>query len=161
MILQHRPSLVIRGMIALIAFGIVMTNAALLLSDQAPGVLRSLFGDLARRITERLDGDGRAGAALGTRDIGGDSIIHFSMWAIAMLVIGLAVWSWARLAIASVTVAATSLIIEAAQGRYSSSRVVEATDAAFNLLGVAVGAGTAAAVYIVVEGLGHLFAPSD
>lgn len=161
MILQHRPSLVIRGMIALIAFGIVMTNAALLLSDQAPGVLRSLFGDLARRITERLDEDGRAGAALGTRDIGGDSIIHFSMWAIAMLVIGLAVWSWARLAIASVTVAATSLIIEAAQGRYSSSRVVEATDAAFNLLGVAVGAGTAAAVYIVVEGLGRLFAPSD
>ena len=161
MILQHRPSLAVRSMVALIAFGIVMANAALLLSDQAPGILRSLFGDLARRITERLDEDGRAGAALGARDIGGDSIIHFSLWAVAMLVVGLAVWSWAGLIIASVTVAMTSLILEAAQGRYSSSRAVEATDAAFNLLGVAVGAGVADAVYVVVEGLGRLFTPSD
>jgi hypothetical protein len=133
----------------------------LLLSDRAPRILRSLFGDLVRRITERLDADGRAGAALGARDIGGDSIVHFGLWAVAMLVVGLAVWSWAGLIVASITVAGTSLVLEVAQGRYSSSRAVEATDAAFNLLGVAVGAGVAAAVYVTVDGLGRLVKSSN
>jgi hypothetical protein len=159
--LRHRPSLGVRSAIAVLAFGIVLANATLLLSDRAPRVLRSLFGDPVRRITERLDANGSAGAALGARDIGGDSIVHFGLWAVAMLVVGLAVWSWAGLVLASVTVAATSLILEVAQGRYSSSRAVEAADAAFNLLGVAVGAGVAAAVYVTVDGLGRLFKPSN
>jgi hypothetical protein len=160
MTLQHRPGLGVRSALALLAFGIVVANATLLLSDRAPGILHSLFGDLVRRITERLDADGRAGAALGARDIGGDSVVHFGLWAVAMLVVGLAVWSWGGLVVASITVAATSLVLEVAQGRYSSSRAVEATDAAFNLLGVAVGAGAAAAVYVTIDGLGRLFKPS-
>ena len=161
MTLRHRPGRGVRGAIALFALGIVVANAMVLLSDRAPRVLRSIFGDFVRRITERLDAGGSAEAALGARDIGGDSIVHFGLWAVAMLVVGLAIWSWAGLIVASFSVAATSLVVEVAQGRYSSSRAVEATDAAFNLLGVTVGAGAAATVYVTVEGLGRLFNPSD
>lgn len=161
MTLQHRPGLGVRSAIALLAFGILLTNATLLLSDRAPRVLHNIFGDFVRRITQRLDADASAEATLRARDIGGDSIVHFGLWAVAMLVVGLAVWAWAELLIASSTVAAISLVLEVAQGRYSSTRAVEAIDAAFNLLGVAVGAGAAAAVYVTVDGLGRLVKASD
>ncbi len=56
-------------------------------------------------------------------------------------------------------VAAVSLFLEMAQGRYSTSRAVEASDAAFNLLGVAAGAIGAAVVYLAIEAGGRFFAP--
>ncbi len=157
MSLVHRPPIGLRVLIALLGFGAVLANAALLLSDRAPGVLRTLFGDSVRRITERLDAGGRAESALGATDIGNDSVVHFGLWAVATIVVGLAVWSWVGLATASVVVASTSLFLEAAQGRYSSTRAVEASDAAFNLLGVTAGAIGAAIVYVVIEAGGRLF----
>ena len=147
-------------MIALVGCGVLLANAALLLSDRAPGVLRTLFGDSVGRITERLDAGGRAESALEAGDIGSDSIVHFGLWATAALILGLAVWSWFGLATTSVMVAAVSLFLEMAQGRYSTSRAVEASDAAFNLLGVAAGAIGAAVAYLVVEAGGRLFAPA-
>ncbi len=161
MTLRHRPSLGVRSAIALVAFCLVVANAMVLLSDRAPGVLRSVFGDFARRVSQRIDAGGSAEAALGARDLGGDSIVHFGLWAVAMAVVGFAVWSWAGLLVASFTVAATSVALEIAQGRYTSSRAVEASDAAFNLLGVTVGAGVAAVAYLSVEAVGRLISPPD
>ena len=157
--LLHRPPIGVRAFVALIGLGAVLSNAALLLSDRAPRVLRTVFGDSVRRITERLDASGRAGSALDARDIGSDSIVHFGLWAVATVIVGLAVWSWFGLASTVVVIAATSLFLEVAQGRYSSTRRVEASDAAFNLLGVMAGATAAAAVYLVVEAVGRLAAP--
>ncbi len=156
---QHRPPVGVRALIALVGFGVVLSNAALLLSDRAPRVLRTVFGDSVRRITERLDTGGRAGSALDARDIGSDSIVHFGLWAIATVIVGLAVWSWFGLISAGVVIAATSLFLEVAQGRYSTTRRVEASDAAFNLLGVLAGATAAAVVYLVVEAAGRLTTP--
>lgn len=157
--LRHRPGLGVRSAVSLAGIGIVLINAVLLLSDRAPRILRSVFGDGVRRITDRLDAGGRGNAAITARDIGDDSIVHFGLWAVAMFVIGLAVWSWIGLATASLAVAATSLMLEVAQGRYSSSRAVEVSDAAFNFLGVAAGATVAACLYMLVEGVGRLFSP--
>lgn len=157
MSLTHRPPVGLRVVIALVGCGAVIANATLLLSDRAPLILRTLFGDSVRRITERLDADGRAESALGARDIGNDSIVHFGLWAVAALIVGLAVWSWLGLATSSIAVAAISLFLEVAQGRYSSSRAVEASDAAFNLLGVTAGAVGAALAYVVMEATGRLF----
>ena len=159
MSLVYRPPIGLRAVIALVGCALVLANAALLISDRAPRVLQTLFGDSARRITDRLDAGGRAELALDAREIGSDSIVHFGLWSVAMLIVGLAVWSWLGLATASVLVAATSLFLEVAQGRYSTSRAVEASDAAFNLLGVAAGAAGAALVYLAVEAGGRLFTP--
>ena len=159
MSLAPRPPAGLRATIALAGLAIVVANAALLLSDRAPGILRALFGDSVRRITERLDTEGRAGSALDARDIGNDSVVHFGLWGVAALIVGLAVWSWIGLAVSSTTIAAASVFIEVAQGRYSTSRAVEASDAAFNLLGVAAGTIGAATIYIVIEAAGRLFAP--
>ncbi len=153
--LRHRPGLGLRAVTALLGVAVVAANAAVLLSDRAPGVLRALFGDTARDISARLDA-GSAGSQIRAHDIGDDSIVHFGLWMVAMVVVGLAVWSWAGLILAAITVAATSLAIEVAQGRYSSTRAVEASDAAFNLLGVGAGAVAAAVVYLAVELLGRL-----
>ena len=159
MSLRHRPGLGVRSAVALAGIGVVVINAVLLLSDRAPRILRAVFGDGVRRITDRLDAGGRGNAAIAARDIGGDSIVHFGLWAVATLVIGLAVWSWIGLVATSLAVAATSLMLEVAQGRYSSSRAVEASDAAFNLLGVVAGATVAAVLYLCVEGVGRLVSP--
>jgi len=156
--LRHRPPLVLRLAVALTGFGIVLANAALLLSDRAPGALRVLFGSSVRRITARLDADGSTESGLDARGIGSDSIVHFGLWAVAALVVGLAVWSWIGLACSSATVAGASLVLEVAQGRYSSTRAVEVSDAAFNLLGVAAGSIAAGAIYMAIEGCGRLLA---
>lgn len=159
--LLHRPPTALRALVALVGFAAVAANAALLLSDRAPGMLRTLFGDFARQLSQRLDAGGRADAALAARDVGSDSIVHFGLWATAAVIFGLAVWSWFGLAIAAATIGAISLVVEVGQGRYSSSRAVERSDALFNLLGVCAGVVAVAVVYVLGESLGRLVRATD
>jgi len=156
--LHHRPPILLRAAIGLFGCGIVLANAALLLSDRAPRALRVIFGDSVRRITARLDADGSTESRLDARGIGSDSIVHFGLWAVAALIAGLAVWSWIGLASTSIVVAGASMLLEVAQGRYSSTRAVEVSDAVFNLLGVAAGALTAACLFTIVEVIGQAIA---
>lgn len=156
--LSHRPPTPLRAFVALIGLAAIGTNAALLLSDRAPRLLRSLFGDTVVRLTERLDAGGRSDAVLAARDIGGDSIVHFGLWATATVIIGVAIWTWWGLIVAAGSIGALSLLIEVGQGRYSSSRAVERSDALFNLLGVASGCVLVAAIYTVGEATGRLAA---
>lgn len=145
---KHRAPIALRGVVALLALGAVLSNVALLLSDRAPGLLRLLFGDFARRLSKRLDTGGRAGDALGARNVGNDSLVHFGLWAVATILIGIAVWSWIGLATSALAISASSLVIEIAQGRYSDTRSVEAKDAFFNLMGIASGTVAVAVLYL-------------
>ena len=132
---------------AVVGAGVVLANAALLLSDRAPRVLRSLFGDFADRLSDRIDGSGRSRAALGAREVGSDSIVHFGLWAAAIVLFGIAVWRWSALAVSAITVFACSVAIEVGQGRYSTTRSVEFRDVLFNGLGVAAGTVAVAALH--------------
>jgi hypothetical protein len=145
---KYRAPIGLRAFVAILALGVVLSNVALLLSDRAPTVLRVLFGDFARQLSNRLDSDGQASNALEARSVGNDSLVHLGLWAVATILIGIAVWSWIGLAMSALAVSAASLITEVAQGRYSSTRAVESKDAMFNLLGVGTGTVAVALLYL-------------
>ena len=129
-------------LLGLAAFGV---NAVILLSDRAPG--------LFRRLSSRIDaGMQRAAGAAGV-DVPGasarvpqsDFYVHVAIWAVAALLVGLAMWSWASLVLASVAVLVTSAGLELAQQAYSRSRTVQFDDLVGNTLGVAIGTCAVAA----------------
>ena len=156
--MKYRAPVAFRAFVAILALGVALSNVTLLLSDRAPRVLRMMFGDFARQLSNRLDSDGQASGALDARNVGNDSVVHFGMWAIATILIGVAVWSWVGLATSGLLVSAGSLLTEVAQGRYSDARTVESEDAMFNLLGVATGTVVVATLYLVYSMVGGLAA---
>lgn len=129
----------------LLSLGAGAVNALILLSDRAPGLLS--------RLSARIDaGVSRAAGAAGV-DVPGASVgvpqsdfdIHFLIWAVAALLVGLAMWSWASLAIGSAVVLVASATLELAQRAYSASRTVQFHDLVGNTLGVATGTCAVAA----------------
>lgn len=114
-------------------------NAAILLSDRAPGLL----GRIARRIDAGVD---KAAGAAGI-DVPGRSVrvpqsdfdVHVAIWAVAALLVGLAMWSWRSLLLGNGLVLATSVLLELAQAGYSRSRTVEMADVAGNAAGALLG----------------------
>ena len=135
-----------------------------MLSDRAPGLLETLFGEDARRLWERIDANERAQLvreqaqqlADGT-EAGPDFLIHMAVWAAVMLLVGVAVWSWSGLTLAVVATFAGSIAIELAQGEYSDTRAVQQSDVVANGLGVAIGASIAALLYLAWSTLGVSF----
>ena len=123
----------------LLALGALGANAVILLSDRAPGLL----GRVARRIDVGVD---RAANAAGI-DVPGRNVqvprsdfdVHVAIWAVAGLLVGLAMWSWLSLLLGNGLVFAGSVVLELAQAGYSRSRTVELTDIAGNAVGVALG----------------------
>lgn len=155
---RHRPPLGLRVLAALLGVGMLAFNAALMLSDRAPSVLRRVFGDSARRLFERIDAGARVSSvASDPRLPESDALVHIAVWALAIGLVGVAVWSWAGLLIGGVAVFALSLVVEVLQGRLSDTRAVEASDVAANGLGVALGAGAVAACYLAWSALALLF----
>jgi hypothetical protein len=129
----------------LLSLGALAANAVILLSDRAPGVFR--------KISSRIDaGVHRAAGAAGV-DVPGGSVrvpqsdfdVHVVIWAVAALLVGLAMWSWASLVMASAAVLVASAGLELAQGAYSRSRTVQFEDLLGNTLGVAIGTCAVAA----------------
>jgi len=130
----------------LLGLGVVLFNVALMLSDRAPGFLRRVFGDAVDRLFERID----AGARIPADQLpGNDAIVHIAVWATAMALVGLTVWTWRGLVISAVGVLAISVFVEVGQGVYSSSRAVERSDVLANTLGVALGTVAAAMAYLL------------
>lgn len=134
-----RPFRGLRPVALFLSVAAVAANAAILLSDRAPGVLY--------RLSVRVDaGVNRAAGAAGV-DIPGGSVhvprsdfdVHVLIWGIAALVVGLASWSWFTLLFGSSAVFASSVAIELAQAGYSSTRRVQFVDAVANAVGVAIG----------------------
>ncbi|HET7718400.1 MAG TPA: hypothetical protein VFK43_00445, partial [Acidimicrobiales bacterium] len=108
----------------LLSLGVFAVNAVILLSDRAPG--------LFRRLSSRIDaGVNRAAGAAGV-DVPAGSVrvpqsdfdVHVVIWAVAALLVGLAMWSWASLVVGSAAVLVASVALELAQQAYSRSRTV-------------------------------------
>ena len=124
------------GLSALLA---LLCNTALMISDRAPGVLRRLGGELVDELSERIDADSGVASAVSDGLPESDLIVHIGIWAVAVILAGVAVWSWRRLALAAVFTFTASVFIEAAQGLYTDTRSVEIDDVVANGLGVAAG----------------------
>lgn len=155
---RHRPPLGLRVIAALLGVAMLAFNAALMISDRAPSVVRRVFGDAARRLSERIDAGARVSAvASDPRLPESDALVHIAVWALAIGLVGIAVWSWAGLIVGGIAVLACSLVVEALQGRLSDTRAVEASDAAANALGVAVGATVVAGCYLTWSMLARVF----
>ncbi len=152
----HRPPLALRGFVGLLAVGAALFNVALMLSDRAPGLTKRIFGDFAERLSDRLNQSDRIDTLTEGRNPGNDAIVHIGVWAVAMTLVGLALWRWAPLVIAAMAMFAGSVLVEVGQGRYSSTRAVEIGDVFANGVGVAVGVGASAACYIAWSGLASL-----
>ena len=128
-----------RAVPVLLGLAAFTANAVILLSDRAPGLLRRL----SRRIDAGVD---RAANATGLdvpgRDVRvpqSDFDIHLTIWAVAALLVGLAMWSWLSLLVGSGLVFGVSVALELAQAGYTRSRNVELTDVAANAVGVLTG----------------------
>ena len=123
----------------LLSLGACAANAVVLLSDRAPGLL----GRIARRIDAGVN---RAASATGIEVPGrnvrvprSDFDVHVAIWAVAALLVGLAMWSWLSLLMANGALFSASVALELAQAGYSRSRHVELSDMAGNAVGVAAG----------------------
>ncbi len=123
----------------LLALGALGANAVILLSDRAPGLL----GRVARRIDAGVDQAANVAGidvpGRGVRVPRSDFDVHVAIWAVAALLVGLAMWSWLSLVIGNGLVFAASVVLEWAQAGYSRSRTVELADLAGNAVGVLVG----------------------
>ena len=135
----------------LLSLGAGAANAVVLLSDRAPGLL----GRIARRIDAGVD---RAADVTGIEVPGRDVVvpqsdfdIHVAIWAVAALLVGLAMWSWFTLFLANGLVFAASVFLELAQADYTRSRSIELSDLAGNAVGVAAGTLAVAAFALVWE----------
>src|SRR5262245_19997042 len=97
---RHRPPAPLRAFAALLGVVALLFNALLMWSDQAPGLLRRIGGAAVRRLFERIDfGDRTATDVLADPRLPeSDAIIHFAVWATAVVLVGWALWSWIGLA---------------------------------------------------------------
>ena len=149
-----RPPAIGRAFFGLIGVGAMLTTAALLLSDRAPGILRSLFGERARRLWERIDTGNRvdlpAGSEIVTQP---DFVVHVALWTVVTVLVGLTIWTWRGLVIAMALLAAAGIGLELAQGRFATTRNVQVSDALANLLGIGAGATLAGLCYVVWSGM--------
>ncbi len=152
----HRPPAVARALTALLGGAAFLATVALMLSDRAPGVLRRLFGDAAERISARIDAGTRNRLGVDGSLPRSDLIVHVGLWALVLVLVGLAVWSWRGLAVATALVGLASVAVEVGQGWLSDTREIEFADFAANGLGVAVGAVIVAAIYWTWDALARV-----
>ena len=137
----------------------MLFNAVLMLSDRAPGYLQRVGGGVVTRLFERIDLGGRGAEVLNDPRLPrNDTIVHVTVWAVATVFVGWALWSWIGLVAGSIAVFGASAVIENLQGRLATTREVESSDLAANFAGVAAGAAFVAACYVVYSGLAALFA---
>ncbi len=154
----HRPHAAIRAFAALLGVAVLLFNALLMLSDRAPGALRRVGGDFVRRLFDRIDASERAADVLADPRLPeSDAIVHIAVWAIAVALVGVAAWTWRGLLVGAVAVFAASLVVEVAQGRWSDTRAVEASDVRANAVGVVLGTIAVGACYLTYSALSGLF----
>ena len=145
---RHRPPIGVRGLIAVLALAACAFAAALMISDRAPGLLVDVFGDTARQLWDRVDAGQRARLASDGSLPEEDFVVHAVVWASITGLVALAIWTWVGLVGAIVGVFGLSVVVELAQGRFSSTRSVESVDVVANGVGVAAGAATAAVLFV-------------
>ena len=148
----------LRAGFAVLGAGVLLFNLLLMLSDRAPGAMRSLGGDFVRRLFARIDASGPAAEVLADPRLPeSDAIVHVAVWALAVGLVGLAVWTWRGLLVGAIAVLAASLVVEAAQGLWTDTREVETSDVRANAAGVVLGAVAVGACYLAYSAVGGLF----
>lgn len=148
-----RPPASLRLLVGLLAVSALLFNVALMISDRAPDATRRIFGDFASRLSDRIDASERASALGDGRLPESDAIVHIGVWAIATLLVALTIWTWWGLVVTAITVFSSSLLVEFAQGRYSSSRSVEVSDVFANAVGVSMGIVAATVCFALWSGV--------
>lgn len=150
---RYRPPVALRAFTALLGMGAMAFAAALMISDRAPRVLRRLFGEDVRRLWDRIDASERAQFVNEANLPGADFVVHVVVWAVTVMLVAMAIWTWRGLTVAVGGVFASSVIIELAQGRFSDTRSVSLDDVVANGAGVALGACAVALMYLAWNGL--------
>lgn len=130
----------------MLALGGLAFTALLLLSDRAPGVLRDVLGDAADRLWNRIDATRAHRLGEQAREQP-DFVVHVVIWAVVTALCALTIWTVRGLAVVMVGAFALGLLLEGAQGVFTSTRAVEMRDVVGNACGIAVG-GVAALLVI-------------
>ena len=128
----------------LLSVGAFAANAVILLSDRAPGLFRRVSARIDAGVSRVADATGVGGPG---SDVGvpqSDFDVHVVIWAAVALLVGLAVWSWLTLFLASGVVFASSVALELAQRRFTNSRTVQFEDLMANAVGVVCGTAVVA-----------------
>lgn len=146
----------LRALVALVGLVVVASNAAIMLSDRAPGLLRRITLGLAERISRRLDTRTPTALANDPRLPDGDVLVHVGVWAAATLLVGWAVWSWGGLLLGATAVLMISFAVEFAQERVTETRVFDVQDLVANTAGVTLGVVVAGLCYVLWNTLGLL-----
>ena len=142
----------------LAASAALLFNALLMLSDRAPGALRRIGGDFVRRLFDRIDASDRPPRCSPIRAC--PRATPSSTSPCGRSPSGWSGWPCGRgvgLVIGAVAVFAASLVVEAAQGRWSDTRAVEASDVRANAVGVVVGTVAVGVCYVAYSAIGGLF----
>ncbi len=132
----------------LLAVGVAVVAAAVLLSDRAPGVVADVSEQVSTRLDRRAPAAGvrarRAVARTGIEER--DTWAHLAIWGSATLFAGLASWSWRSLAVVVALLVAGSTALELLQEELAPSRITEWSDVAANLAGIAIGLAAVIAI---------------
>jgi hypothetical protein len=136
-----RPFTLWRALFSTVAALVLAGNTLLMLSDRAPGILN--------RLSARLEGSERAPARLvtGTPVPESPATVHIAAWALAMVAVGMAMWSWRSLLVGGLALFAFSAVLEPAQELFTDTREMQMGDVASNALGIAAGAVVVMAVW--------------
>jgi hypothetical protein len=145
---RSKPPVALRIIAALFGTSALLFNAALMLSDRSPGLTRRVLGGFQRRLSERIDSDSPFRLATEGHLPESDAFVHIGVWAVAVIFIGLAVWSWRGLAVSAICLFILSSAIELGQGPFAESRSVESGDVQANAIGVSVGIAITAFAYV-------------
>ena len=146
-----RPFARWRWFVTLLALGAMAATVAVLLSVRAPNVFDDVSGRVTTRLDQRapeaLDAAERAVRRTGVEEP--DTLAHVGLWSGAMLLAGLAAWSWSSLAVAVLVVFAISTGLELVQERLSPTRMTEWSDLLANAAGIGIGFGLVVVITIV------------
>lgn len=149
---RYRPWWLLRGMVGLAAVGAILFTIALMWSDRAPGLVEFFLHDRAQALWDRIDPQ-RLGDVQRSDLPRTDFMVHIAVWGTVSGLVFVATWTWRSLVLGSGALAVLSYLIEIGQGRYSSTRHVDITDAFANTVGIAAAAVVAAILFVAYNAL--------
>ena len=139
---DSRLPIALRWLSGVMGVLVLAVNTLILLSDRAPGLFRRLSARLDASSLQPVSAQVQPGGRLPETDF----MIHVALWALATVLVALAMGSvWSK-AVAAGTVLAYSAALEVAQGVFTSNRSPQRADMVGNALGVAAGLAVAVAV---------------
>jgi hypothetical protein len=145
-----RPFARWRGLASVLALVAMVATVAVLLSARAPGILDDVSDGISTRLDQRAP-EARDAAERAVRRTGveePDALAHIGLWAGAMVLAGLATWSWGSLAAVVLVVFAGSTGLEVVQEQVSPTRITERSDLVANAVGIGVGLALVVAITI-------------